>query len=86
MLVEPDPDCCRELRRRRPRDVVIEAGVAFDERRSAILIRFEHSVFNTFSEEHAQSVVDWFKERDPASARMRDRIEARLVPVMEIAA
>ena len=86
VVVEPDPKCCRELRRRRPRDVVIEAGAAFDERRSATLIRFEQSGFNTFSEEHARSVVDWFRERDPANARMLGRIEARLVPVMEIVA
>jgi FkbM family methyltransferase len=86
VLVEPDPDHCRELRRRRSRDIVIEAGAAFDERRSATLIRFEQSVFNTFSEEQAQSVVDWYKNRDPANSRMRDRIQAVLVPVMEIVA
>ena len=64
---------------------MIESGVAFDDRRSATMIRFQQSVFNTFSEEQAQSVVDWFASRDPAQSRVRDRIECPLVPIMEIA-
>lgn len=57
VLVEPDPDMCRLLRRTRPRDEVINVGVAFDDQRSAKLRRFNARVFNTFSADQAELVL-----------------------------
>lgn len=56
-LVEPDAQMAAALRARRPRDVVIQAAVAFDGRRSATLVQLSSSVFNTFSEERAERIV-----------------------------
>lgn len=57
VLVEPDSLMAEKLRNRRPRDIVVNAGVAFDERTSATLIRLHPSAFNTFSEAQAERVV-----------------------------
>src|SRR5262249_53298844 len=57
VLVEPDSSMAKKLRSRRPRDTVIDAAVAFDERRAATLIRLHPSAFNTFSEAQAERVV-----------------------------
>jgi FkbM family methyltransferase len=57
VLVEPDARMAESLRARRWRDAVIEAAVAFDQRRSARVIQLSSSVFNTFSEAQAEQVV-----------------------------
>ena len=48
VLVEPNPDMIGALRTKRPKDIIIPAGIAFDERRSAELHRFTEPVFNSF--------------------------------------
>jgi FkbM family methyltransferase len=85
VLVEPDPDRAQLLKEARPRDVVINAGVAFDDRREATLFQLSNPVFNTFSQEKAERVV-----RDSATwpPGQRQRIigarSLRLIPINEI--
>jgi FkbM family methyltransferase len=87
VLVEPDPDLCAALRKERPRDTVIEAGVAFDERRSAKLQRLTANVFNTFSPTQANFVRESSKNWQPDQLqKIIDEIEVPLVPVNDILA
>lgn len=83
VLVEPDVEMVKKLRRRRRRDVIIDAAVAFDERRSANLIRMSSGVFNTFSEAQVERIVaasaDWGVEQ-----RVVDRVEVKLIPINDV--
>ncbi|MBV8753427.1 MAG: FkbM family methyltransferase [Hyphomicrobiales bacterium] len=83
VLVEPDVVMAEKLRSRRPRDIVVNAAVAFDERRTATLIRLHPSVFNTFSEAQAERVVTasvgW-----SASLSIVGRVDVKLIPINEI--
>lgn len=83
VLVEPDSTMAEKLRARRPRDIVVNAGVAFDERRSATLIRLHPSAFNTFSEAQAERVV-----ADSAGWGVKlsivGRTEVQLIPIDDI--
>ncbi len=83
VLVEPDSKMADKLRSRRPRDVVVNAAAAFDERRSATLIRLEPSAFNTFSEAQAERAVaesaGW-----GVKLSIVGRTEVRLIPINEI--
>jgi len=83
VLVEPDMEMAKKLRARRVRDLVIDAAVAFDERRSGMLIRFSSSVFNTFSETQAEEVVRYTAKSDSRQAVL-GRIEVELVPINDI--
>jgi FkbM family methyltransferase len=87
VLVEPDRDLCAALSARRPRDTVLNVGVAFDERRSAKLRRMTSRVFNTFSPEAADRVASssegW---RSDQRQRIVDEIDVALVPANEILA
>lgn len=85
VLVEPDPEQAAELRKRRPRDTVLNVGVAFDERRQADLIRMSARVFNTFDACQADKVVDASKNWRPDQAQaVKDRVSIDLVPINEI--
>jgi FkbM family methyltransferase len=85
VLVEPDPSQCVLLRRERPRDVVLNVGAAFDDRRSAKLQRFTASVFNTFSETQADVVLQSSKNWRPDQLqKVVDEVEIPLVPVNDI--
>lgn len=83
VLVEPDAEMAHKLKQRRHRDIVIDAAVAFDARRSAKLIRMSSSVFNTFSEGRAEHIVSsspaWGAEQSVV-----ERVEVALVPINEI--
>jgi FkbM family methyltransferase len=82
VLVEPDPDQAEKLKVR-TRDVVINAGVAFDERRSATLTRFSTPFFNTFLDSQSDAVLR--QSRDWAQAQsVVDRIEVPLVDINTI--
>jgi FkbM family methyltransferase len=85
VLVEPDPDQAEILRRERPTDIVINAGVAFDERRNARLWRMRSRVFNTFKKENAEKVVEQSKSWRPEQRQeIVDSVEIDLVPVSDI--
>jgi FkbM family methyltransferase len=85
VLVEPDPDQAAELKRTRPRDVVLNVGISFDGRRRAELIRLSRGVFNTFDRKQADKVVSasrgWHEQ-----VHIRDAIEVDLVPAGEVIA
>jgi FkbM family methyltransferase len=87
VLVEPDPDLCALLREQRPRDTILNAGVAFDDRRSATLKRFPAKVFNTFSDKHAQGTVthskSWNKDQ---RQEIVDEIEVPLLTAADVLA
>jgi len=87
LLIEPDPELCAPLRQKRPRDTVLNVGVAFDARRSAKLKRFSSPVFNTFNESHADLVVNSSKNWQPNQLqRVVDEIEVPLVPANDVLA
>jgi len=87
VLVEPDPEQVEALRKERPRDTVLNVGVAFDERRRATLKRFTARVFNTFSAEQANVVLE--SSKNWASDQLQqlvDEVEVPLVPINDILA
>jgi FkbM family methyltransferase len=87
VLVEPDPDQAQALRRARPNDVVIDAGMAFDERRRASLFRLTSPVYNTFSRERAERIVAVSRSWTPDQRQeIRDAVEVPLIPVNEVIA
>jgi len=87
VLIEPDPFLCAKLRSVRPRDSVLNVGVAFDDRRSAKLKRLSDRAFNTFLPAQADFVVK-SSENWLSSERQRivDEIEVPLVPANDILA
>jgi hypothetical protein len=85
VLVEPDPEQAKVLQVERPRDIVLNVGAAFDERRSAKLKRFTARVFNTFSTEQADLVLESSKNWKPDQLQeVVDEVEVQLVPINEI--
>ncbi len=85
VLIEPDSTQCALLRRERPRDVVLNVGVAFDNRRSAKLKRFSSSVFNTFLQSQADLVAESSKKWEPHQIQaVVDEVEIELVPANDI--
>jgi FkbM family methyltransferase len=85
VLVEPDPTQARTLRRARPNDIVVEAGVAFDDRRSAPLYRLTSRVFNTFSREKAERVVADSQKLAPHMRQsIIDTVDVPLIPINDI--
>jgi FkbM family methyltransferase len=83
VLVEPDPDQAALLRVKRPRDTVLNVGVAFDDRRSGKLKKFRRGVFNTFIDQQADQTAEASKQwRQPQS--VVDTVEAELVPLNDI--
>jgi hypothetical protein len=81
VLIEPEAGNANMLRRLRPRDTTIEAGVAFDDRRKATFYEFGNSAFNTFDERRAREMDE--KERAWLGPILRSR-EVPLIPVNEI--
>lgn len=87
VLIEPDPDLCGNLRRKRPSDIVLNVGMAFDERRSAKLTRLKERVFNTFSSTQADQVVNASKDWQPHQRQtIVDEIEVSLIPANDVLA
>lgn len=85
VLIEPDPNLAAQLRARRPRDIVVNAGVAFDERRSATLFQMTSSVFNTFSQRQAEFVGSSSQRWDPRDRQqVVDEITVPLIPLNDI--
>ncbi len=87
VLVEPDPEQAEVLGKARPRDTVLNVGVAFDERRRATLKRFTARVFNTFSAEQANAVLESSKTwGSDQRQQIVDEVEVSLVPINDILA
>jgi hypothetical protein len=86
-LVEPDPDQCVLLRKDRPRDTILNVGVAFDDRRSAKLKRLSSNVFNTFLQSQADFVAESSKNWQPHQIQtIVGEIEIGLLPANDILA
>jgi FkbM family methyltransferase len=51
VLVEPNPALCRDLRAKRPGDVVLNAGIGFDGRTEADYYMVSGALMNTFSKD-----------------------------------
>lgn len=85
LLVEPDPEQAAILRAARPRDVVAQVGVAFDDRRKSTLFRMKDQVFNTFSEEQRDFVLST-SQNWPEHLRQNviEEVEVELVPINEL--
>jgi FkbM family methyltransferase len=85
VLIEPDPEQAKVLQEARPRDRVLNVGAAFDDRRSAKLKRFTARVFNTFSTDQANHVLESSKNWRPDQLQqVVDEVEVQLVPINEI--
>lgn len=83
VVVEPTPKEAKLQAAVRPRDVLIRAGVAFDEQRSATLFQFEPSVYNTFDAVQAEETFSMITGLGHPIER-RETISVPLVPVMEL--
>ena len=86
VLVEPTPDKADLLRRKRPRDTVVQAGAAFSGARSAELTLFGRGnagLFNTFKPEQVHKVAAasnaWREQLRPIG-----KIEVPLVGITDI--
>jgi FkbM family methyltransferase len=87
ILIEPDPDQASLLRAKRPRDIVVNAGIAFDERREATYFRMTTPVFNTFSPEQAEFAIKSSAKWPPKDRQaIVDRIQVPLIPINEVIA
>lgn len=85
VLIEPDPEQAKVLQKERPRDEVLNVGVAFDDRRSAKLKRFTARVFNTFSSDQANLVLESSKNWQPDQLQeIVDEVEVQLIPINDI--
>jgi len=85
VLIEPDPRQAELLRAKRPRDVVVNAGVAFDHQRSATLFQMTSNGFNTFSRTQADFVVKSSRNWEPhARQEIVGEITVPLLPLNEI--
>jgi FkbM family methyltransferase len=85
VLVEPDPDQAAALAAARPRDIIIDAGIAFDDRRSATLFKTTNPLFNSFSREQAESIVKQSQSWHPSQRqKIEGSIETKLVSANEI--
>ena len=85
VLVEPDPRYTKRIKAKRPRDVLVSAGVSFDQRRSAEFTLFTNPVFNTFSSRHAQTTLEQSAKWHPSQRqRIVGKTEVPLIPVNEI--
>jgi FkbM family methyltransferase len=56
VCIEPDPEIYKVIKKKRPKDIVLNAGIGFDDSNSAELYIFPdpYSGWNTFSEEDAK--------------------------------
>jgi FkbM family methyltransferase len=86
ILVEPDPEQAEKLRTARPMDVVLNVGIAFDDRRRARLWRLTSRVYNTFSREQTEHIVDvsarsWRPEQ---RREIVDYVDVDLLPIDEV--
>jgi FkbM family methyltransferase len=86
VLIEPDPDQADALGAARPRDAVINAGVAFDHRRRAPLVRMQRRVFNTFLDRQVEATVAASAEWEDNQQNIVDRLEVDLIPINEVIA
>lgn len=77
VLVEPNPALCKALRKYRPEDVTLEAGIGFGATTDADYYLLNESSLNTFSKEQADRLV--------AESKGRYQIEeVRKVPLLNI--
>ena len=83
VIVEPTPREADLIAKKRPRDILVRAGVAFDDRRSAKLFQFEPSVYNTFDPATADETYITIKRLGHPIER-RGEMEVLLVPIMEL--
>lgn len=58
VLVEPNPVMCEKLRRVRPRDTTLTAGIGVADEREADFYQMSDPSWNTFSKEEAEHVVE----------------------------
>jgi hypothetical protein len=87
ILVEPDPDQAILLGTTRPRDTVINAGVAFNACGSLTLTKTTNPLFNSFSRERAMRVVEQSRSWHPSQRQqIVSSIEANLIPANELLA
>lgn len=83
VVVEPTPHEASLIAKERPRDVLVRGGIAFDKRRSATLIQFVPSVFNTFSAREADDIEAKMQEIGQPIQRI-GQTEVPLIPIMDI--
>lgn len=87
VLVEPDPDQAAHLRYARPRDTVLEAGVAFNGSKSLTLTKTTNPMFSSFSRERAMRVAEQSQSWLPSQRQqITGSIEVKLVPANDLLA
>jgi FkbM family methyltransferase len=87
VLVEPDPDQANRLGVVRPRDIVINAGVAFNGCERLTLTKTSNPLFNSFSRERVETIVRQSQSWEPSQRQhIVGSIEARLIPANDLLA
>jgi FkbM family methyltransferase len=87
VLIEPDPDQAKRLALARPRDVVVNAGAAFNGCARLTLTKTTNPLFNSFSRERAMSVVEQSRSWHPSQRQeIVDSVEAELIPSNDLLA
>ncbi|HXW24876.1 MAG TPA: FkbM family methyltransferase [Xanthobacteraceae bacterium] len=85
VLVEPDARYANRIQAKRPRDVLVAAGVAFDERKSSEITLFTSPLFNTFSADHARTTLEQSTKWLPNQRqKIVKKLEVPLLPANEI--
>lgn len=83
VMVEPTPNEADLIAKHRPRDVLIRAGIAFDDRLSATLFQFDPSVYNTFDPSEANENYKNIKALGHPIKRVGE-IEVQLMEMTEL--
>jgi hypothetical protein len=84
VLVEPDPTQAANLRSAGPRDIVVEAGAAFDERRRLTLTKMTNPLLNSFSAARAADVAEDSKSWSSVARKIIGSIEVDLIKANEL--
>lgn len=86
VLVEPDPDQVAVLRKKRPLDTVVSAGISFDTQRgNAKLYQMNLPFFNTFSSKQAAYVLESSQNWDPQHRlSLLREVDVPMIPINEI--
>lgn len=78
VCVEPDPDLCKKIRDKRPRDKIVQVGVGNSKKKLPFILMEPHTL-NTFSGKEAEMYQKFYPW-----ASVREVVKIKLVPVNSI--
>jgi FkbM family methyltransferase len=80
VCIEPDPELCREIRKKRPKSKLLQAGIGIDNQREAALHVFPppYTGWNTFSHEEAK------KKEAETGVRVKKTLNVPLLNINDV--